>query len=161
MLWTYWPITTKQSKSIPTKVWQTLRTHTVWLYSSPISGGYSLSQSTTSSSSRIMTWHSRSPLCADATINGRIKSSRNTSNWHRAPSLLSSWSRPPVYTMNEKNFKKTSTCSAPKKLTQILTSNGGGIERNQKIITSFPKLLHRDRWWTSYDSIAIETEKTA
>jgi hypothetical protein len=68
---------------------------TVWLYSSPIWGGYWSSQSTVSSSRRTTMWHSRSPLWAELTISGRISSSRKTSNWQRAPSLESSCSRPP------------------------------------------------------------------
>jgi len=70
----------------------------LWEYSSPIWGGYSSSQSTTSSSSRTTMWHSRSPRRALFTINGKIKSSKNTSNWQRAPSFDNSCSNPPTTT---------------------------------------------------------------
>lgn len=45
-----------------------------------------------------------------------------------------------------------------KKLTQILTSNGSRIERNQQIIASFTKLLHRHGGWTSDDSIPVKVD---
>lgn len=47
------------------------------LLTSPIWGGYSSSQSTTSSSRRTTMWHSLSPCSVDATICGRMTSSRN------------------------------------------------------------------------------------
>lgn len=86
------------------------RFHILWLYSSPMGGGYSSSHSTTSSSRRFTTWHSRSPRRAEFTINGKISSSRNTSNWCLAPSFDSSCNSPPEKNSTfpqDSNKKKT------------------------------------------------------
>lgn len=43
-------------------------------------------------------------------------------------------------------------------LTQILTSNGRSIERNQQIVASFSKLLNRYCRWTSYNAVTVEVD---
>lgn len=65
--------------------------------------------------------------------------SRKFSNCVRAPSLLSSCSRPPVRT-----GMAISPDGASIRLTQIVTSHGFGVEGNQEVVAGLAQLRHAD-----------------
>ena len=134
-------------------------------YSSPICGGYSSSQSTASSSRRTTMWHSRSPRRALFTINGSIKSSRNTSNWQRAPSLDNSCNNPPAisFTIVSRSLQhwENSTVNRYIQLTQILTFYSTRVERYEKIVARLSQFLYRYRGWTAYNTTFVVFENRA